>query len=82
LSACLPVYLPICLRNHTQTLPIGNTVYLLGGLTNAVAKEASEGNTTADAAAMAPEPLVLDAVVAYDTYSQSSTQLARMPQPR
>ncbi len=71
---------------RSQSLPIGTTVYLLGGLTNAIEKEASEGNATAAAEEKAdPEaavPLVLNATVAYDTYTQMSKKLADMPEPR
>jgi hypothetical protein len=68
-----------------QSIPIGSNVYLLGGLTNALDKQASEGNETATAAAEEggpPVPLVLNATVEYDTSTQRSTKLADMPQPR
>lgn len=66
---------------HLQSVPLGNTVYLLGGLTNALELE---DPTTADAApgAAPAVPLVLNATVAYDTYTETSRQLAPMPQPR
>lgn len=67
-----------------QTMPVGTSVYLLGGLTNVLAVEASEGNATAadDFVSSPALPLVLNATVVYDTYSESSRQLAGMPQPR
>jgi hypothetical protein len=58
-------------------------VYLLGGLTNAIEKEASEGNATAEAEEGGPPvPLVLNATVEYDTFTQRSKKMADMPQPR
>lgn len=67
-----------------QTLPIGNTVFLVGGLTNALDVQAAEGNASAAAVEglTPPAPLVLNATVAYDTYSQTSRKMADMPQPR
>lgn len=77
-SACTHV-----LDGVLQAIPIGNTVYLLDGLTNALEKEASEGNAAAPAEATAPaRPLVLNATVAYDTYTETSKRMADMPQPR
>lgn len=58
-------------------------MYLLGGLTNGLDVAAAEGTATAAEASRAPpEPLVLNATVAYDTYTQLSQQLADMPEPR
>jgi hypothetical protein len=67
-----------------QAFPIGTGVYLLGGLTNALEVEAAEGNATAarDVEQDPPVPLVLNATVLYNTYTQSSSQLADMPEPR
>eukprot|EP00878_Enallax_costatus_P020354 GHUV01021508.1.p1 GENE.GHUV01021508.1~~GHUV01021508.1.p1 ORF type:complete len:354 (+),score=101.60 GHUV01021508.1:280-1341(+) len=58
-----------------QTYPIGSTVYIVGGLTNA--EELPGGNMTGP-----PEPDVLRANVAYNTYTQSSTARRDMPEPR
>eukprot|EP00882_Tetradesmus_deserticola_P014166 GHRQ01015057.1.p3 GENE.GHRQ01015057.1~~GHRQ01015057.1.p3 ORF type:complete len:164 (+),score=70.77 GHRQ01015057.1:861-1352(+) len=67
-----------------QSFPLGNSVYLLGGLTNAREVEAAEGNATAarDAASDPPLPLVLNSTVVYNTYTETSSQQADMPEPR
>jgi hypothetical protein len=59
-------------------------VYLLGGLTNALEVAAAEGNasTARDAAAAPPLPLVLNATVLYNTFTQATSQQADMPEPR
>eukprot|EP00878_Enallax_costatus_P018569 GHUV01019555.1.p1 GENE.GHUV01019555.1~~GHUV01019555.1.p1 ORF type:complete len:316 (+),score=27.42 GHUV01019555.1:88-1035(+) len=62
-------------RSDHKTYPIGSTVYIVGGLTNA--EELPGGNMTGP-----PEPDVLRANVAYNTYTQSSTARRDMPEPR
>lgn len=78
---CLLLKLPTCALLRcpalVQTIPLGNEVYLLGGLTNA-----AELDEKAGPAAGPTVPLVLNATVAYDTYTMKSTELAPMPQPR
>lgn len=71
-------------RSDHRAFPIGSGVYLLGGLTNALEVEASEGNATAarDAVRDPPVPLVLNATVLYNTFTESSSQQADMPEPR
>jgi hypothetical protein len=56
---------------------VGNTVYLVGGLTDVRQVDGAE-----EPAAGPGVPLVLNATVAYDTYTETSQQLADMPQPR
>jgi hypothetical protein len=67
-----------------QAFPVGSNVYLLGGLTNALEVAAAEGNASAarDAVAAPPLPLVLNATVLYNTFTQATSQQADMPQPR
>jgi hypothetical protein len=60
-----------------QTLPVGNTVYLVGGLTDARQVDSAE-----EPGAGPGLPLVLNTTVAYNTYTETSQQLADMPQPR
>eukprot|EP00882_Tetradesmus_deserticola_P003031 GHRQ01003218.1.p1 GENE.GHRQ01003218.1~~GHRQ01003218.1.p1 ORF type:complete len:273 (+),score=77.65 GHRQ01003218.1:174-992(+) len=71
-------------RSDHRSFPLGNSVYLLGGLTNAREVEAAEGNATAarDAASDPPLPLVLNSTVVYNTYTETSSQQADMPEPR
>lgn len=67
-------------RSDHKSVPLGNTVYLLGGLTNALELDPATADAAPDAAPAVP--LVLNATVAYDTYTETSRQLAPMPQPR
>lgn len=65
-----------CLQHLSmQTFPVGNTVYIVGGLTNA--ELLPGGNETGP-----PEPIVLKANVAYNTYTESSSPRRDMPEPR
>lgn len=66
---------PFCAVYVLQTFPIDSTVYIIGGLTNA--EELPGGNMTGP-----PEPVVLKANVAYNTYTQLSTPRSNMPEPR
>jgi hypothetical protein len=67
-----------------QAFPVGSNVYLLGGLTNALEVAAAEGNASAarDAVTDPPLPLVLNATVLYNIFTQATSQQADMPQPR
>jgi hypothetical protein len=76
------VLLPYILNLQQQTLPIGNTVYLIGGLSNGVAVDAAERGVNSTAARAAVVPRVLNRTTAYDTYAGTATPLADMPQPR
>lgn len=60
-------------RAPLQTLPIGNNIYIIGGLTNAQ-DLTGRGNES--------QPVVLDTTVAYNTFTEALAQLADMPQPR
>lgn len=72
--------LPRCLC--AQTLPVGNTVYIVGGLTDALDLAAPSPRGGAGAAAQRPRALVLNHTTAYNTYTQIYTRVADMPQPR
>jgi hypothetical protein len=66
-----------------QSLPLGDTIYLVGGLTNArPAPSLAAAAAAAAPGGQLPVPLVLNRSTAYNTYTQSYAAMADMPEPR
>jgi hypothetical protein len=52
---------------------MGNSIYILGGLTNAAALKKANGSSV---------PVVLDKTVSYDSYAETMVEQADMLSPR